>query len=274
MCAVKLDAQSRVLWAKDNAFNHDISVAADGANYMLEQKTAKRDEINPNMAVRDDHITWLTPDGAIAGTVSLIDCILNSPCRPLLDRILPSSVDIFHANTAKVVTAEQARAWPLAKPGMVLVSMRQLHTIALVDPQAQKVVWWNSDTARYQHEPTITPDGNLLLFDNFWCPGRSRALEIDPRTGDIVWQYGGTAQQPFFSWTCSTTQYLPDGSRRITVSEEGRAFTVDRANNVIWQYASPDRTGDRGELVATLFQCERLPDGFPTGWTGRGTSEE
>lgn len=264
--AVKLDMHSNVIWANENSFNHDISVADDGTIYMLEQKPTKRPSVNPELKIMDDHVTRLTPDGTVIDSVSLVDCVLNSPCRDLMDRVLLDSADIFHSNTLKLISEHDSGAWPIAKPGMVLVSLRELHTIALVDLSDKKFVWWSSDIARYQHEPTVTPHGSILLFDNIWCAGRSRVLEIDPDTNEIAWQYIGTPERPFFSLTCSTAQYLPNGNRLVTVSDEGRAFSLDPHDNIIWEYVNPHRAGVENELIATLFQCERLPKDFPTDW--------
>ncbi|NUM52850.1 MAG: hypothetical protein HUU46_04320 [Candidatus Hydrogenedentes bacterium] len=272
--AVKLDAHSNVIWARTNSFNHDISVAKDGTIYMLEQKPTQRPAVNPDLEIMDDHVTRLTPDGAVIDSVSLVDCVLNSPCHDLLDRVVLESADIFHSNTLKVITEEQSRAWPLARPGMVLVSLRELHTIALVDLLEKKVVWWSTDIARYQHEPTVTPHGTILLFDNIWCGGRSRVIEIDPATNEIVWQYIGTQDKPFFSLTCSTAQFLPNGNRLITVSDEGRAFSLDPDGNIVWEYVNPHRAGENDELIATLFQCQRLPKGFPIDWVDRASNQK
>lgn len=264
--AVKLDVNSRVIWAKDNSFNHDISVTDDGTIYMLEQKPTARPAVNPDLNIMDDHVTRLTPDGAIIDSVSLVDCVLNSPCRSLMDRVLLETADIFHSNTLKVITEEQSRVWPAAKPGMVLVSFRELHTIALIDLGQKKVVWWCSDVARYQHEPIVTPRGTIMMFDNIWCPGRSRIVEIEPKDNSIVWQYAGTPRQPFYSLTCSTVQYLPNGNLMVTSSDEGLAFSIDATGERIWEYINPHRAGPNEAFIATLFQCERLSKDFPTQW--------
>lgn len=264
--AVKLDSHSRVIWAKDNSFNHDISVTDDGTIYMLEQKPTARPAVNPDLKIMDDHVTRLTQDGDIIDSVSLVDCVLNSPCRTLMDRVLLETADIFHSNTLKVITEEQARVWPIATPGMVLVSFRELHTIALIDLHEKKVAWWSSDVTRYQHEPIVTPRGTIMMFDNIWCPGRSRVVEIDPKDNTIVWQYAGTPQQPFYSLTCSMVQYLPNGELMVTSSDEGRAFSIDATGKPVWEFVNPHRAGEDGELIATLFQCQRLPENFPRDW--------
>lgn len=271
--AVKLDANSNVIWAKDNNFHHDLSVADDGTIYLLERVPAVRPEVNPGIQIFDDHVTRLTPEGNIIDSVSLVDCVLNSPCKDLFNRIMLDWSDIFHTNTVKVINKQQASLWPIAKPGMVLVSLHQVHTIALVDLAEKKIVWWATDKTRYQHDPVLMPNGHILVFDNVWCSNRSRVVEIDPASREIVWQFAGTPQDPFYSLTCSTVQYLPNGNRLITVSDEGRAFSLDRNNTVVWEYVNPHRAGDNNELVATLFQCERLPKNFPTSWINKKTVE-
>ncbi|MCC6796965.1 MAG: aryl-sulfate sulfotransferase [Candidatus Hydrogenedentes bacterium] len=272
--AVKLDVNSRIIWAKENSFNHDIAVTDDGMIYMLEQKPTARPAVNPELKIMDDHVTRLTPDGAIIDSVSLVDCVLSSPCRTLMDRVLLETADIFHSNTLKVITQEQARVWPVAKPGMVLVSFRELHTIALIDQHDKKVVWWSSDVTRYQHEPIVTPRGTIMMFDNIWCPGRSRVVEIDPSNNAIVWQYSGTPQQPFYSLTCSMVQYLPNGNLMVTSSDEGRAFSIDVKGKLIWEYVNPHRAGPNDAFIATLFQCTRLPKDFPTHWADPPTNAD
>jgi hypothetical protein len=52
---------------------------------------------------------------------------------------------------------------------------------------------------------------------------------------------------------------LDNGNTLITESCAGRAFEVSRNGTVVWEFFSPHRAGDRGELVAALFDVIRLP---------------
>ena len=45
----------------------------------------------------------------------------------------------------------------------------------------------------------------------------------------------------------------------ISVSAEGRAIEVTPGREIVWEYDNPFRTGDKNELVATLYQAVRLP---------------
>src|SRR5690606_36181070 len=108
------------------------------------------------------------------------------------------------------------------------------------------------------------------LFDNLGGRdpriGRSRVLEIDPATGAVTWSYEGTVKTPFQSDTCGSCQRMPNGNTVITESDHGRAFEVTRDGEIVWEFVSPHRAGERNELIATLFELIRLPPDFPLDW--------
>jgi outer membrane protein assembly factor BamB len=125
-------------------------------------------------------------------------------------------------------------------------------------------VWARTGIWRKQHQPTFLDDGRLLLFDNLGAGrDRSRVLELDPLTGETVWQFGGTRDADFFSKTLGSCQRLPNGNTLITESENGRALEVTPEGKVVWEFYNPHRAGDHRELVAVLFEMVRLPPDFP-----------
>ncbi|MFK7927057.1 MAG: hypothetical protein AB8H79_02630, partial [Myxococcota bacterium] len=86
---------------------------------------------------------------------------------------------------------------------------------------------------------------------------RSRVLEIDPNTQRVVWSYDGD-ETPLISETCGTAQRLGNGNTLAVASDTGRAIEVDPSGDVVWAFVNPARAGDDGELIATLFQVQRL----------------
>jgi hypothetical protein len=105
-----------------------------------------------------------------------------------------------------------------------------------------------------------------MLFDNRG-PGRFSSVRIyDPASMEMVWEYRGSVDRPFYSKTNGTAQHLSNGNILITESDSGRAFEVNRRKRIVWEFLSPHRAGDEQELVATLFEVLRLPVEFPTGW--------
>lgn len=260
---VKLDSRSRVLWAHRGGTHHDLFVMADGTIYTLDREGKIIPHINPDKGVLEDFVTILDPAGKVLRKISILECFENSPYASLLRR-MPREGDIFHTNTLEVLDGRFADRDPAFRKGNLLVSVLKLDTLAVLDPERRTVVWARTGGWRRQHQPTFLDDGHLLLFDNTGAgPGRSRVLEIEPASGKVVWQYGGTPAEDLFSKTLGSCQRLTNGNTLITESENGRALEVTRDKRVVWEFYNPHRAGDHGELVAVLFEMIRLPPDFP-----------
>lgn len=181
--------------------------------------------------------------------------------------------DLFHTNAVEIVREDHPRI-PWMKAGRAIVSLRYLSAVLAVDLDAEKVVWLHRGDFVGQHEPRVLPNGRILLFDNGNHVERSRAIEIDPTDGRLVWQYPdetalpeGEGGETLFSHCCSTAARLPNGSSLLVVTDMGLAREVTPSGDIVWELANPHRAGDRGELIAALFDVVRLPAEFPVDWT-------
>ncbi len=270
---VKLDAESRVLWSHRGGIHHDLEVTENGEIWLLDRLGKLIPRLHPSEGVLEDMITVLTPDGAVRRRISILHAFERSRYRALLSRRPPSG-DIFHTNTLELLDGRLAARNPALRKGNVLISVLKLDTIAIIDPDREEVIWAQTGSFKRQHQPTLLPDGRLLLFDNMGPGGeRSRVIEIDPFSpspGEILWQYGGTLGQELFSKTLGSCQRLSRGNTLITESENGRAIEVTPKGRIVWEFRNPHRAGERQELVAVLFELVRLPLDFPFP-RGRGT---
>jgi hypothetical protein len=52
----------------------------------------------------------------------------------------------------------------------------------------------------------------------------------------------------------------------ITESDNGRAFEVTPEQDIVWEYFTPNRAGERDEYIATLFEVDRLEPGTSLDW--------
>ncbi|HVG09880.1 MAG TPA: arylsulfotransferase family protein [Thermoanaerobaculia bacterium] len=252
---VKLDARSNVLWSRRGGFHHDLQVQADGRIWVLDRSGRER--------MLEDFVTVLSPEGGVVRKISLLRALERSRFAPLLQRTERAG-DVLHTNTLEVLDGRHASQDPAFRKGNVLLSILRLDALAVLDPEREEIVWARTGSWRRQHQPTFLDDGGLLLFDNRGPGGeRSRVIEIDPRTGRVRWQFGGVPGVELFSKTLGSCQRLPNGNTLITESEGGRALEVTRAGRVVWELHNPNRTGERGELVAVLFEVIRLPEEFP-----------
>lgn len=262
---VKIDKDSKLIWAYPGGCHHDLFVAEDGSIYVLTWERAGAEQGEGRV---DDLITVLDKDGHVRRRVSLLRSFRNSDYAAVLDN-MPSRGDLLHTNRVVIVGAELAGRSPLFTREHALISSPLLNTIAMVDLDRERVVWALSGLFRAQHDPTPLRNGRILVFDNRWdmAGRRSRVVEFDPLTQGIVWEYHGDAGHPFYSEVCGSLQRLPNGNTLVVESTEGRAFEVTPGKEIVWEFLNPFRSGEHQELVATLFDMIRLPadSPFPNG---------
>jgi hypothetical protein len=262
---IRLNRDSELLWSLPIGAHHRLTIADNGDIYVLTREVKQIAEINPIDPVLEDFVTVVSPEGTVKRSISLLSAFTNSSYRPMLDR-MPASGDLFHTNALQILDGSGMDRLAAFAAGNIMVSLPVLDTIAVVDPVREAVVWCLSGQWRFQHTPHLLPNGNILLFDNRGTVERSRVLEINTLTQQQVWSYDGGDANPFFSEFNGASQRLPNGNTLVTESENGRAFEVTPSGHVTWEFYNPHRAGSRGDLIATLFEVQRLAADFPLGW--------
>jgi len=267
---LELDVDSNVVWARENGAHHDLDVGPDGNLYVLTREAQMLPEINPSNPILEDFIEVIDRDGDALRRISLLEAFENSPWAELGRSTWAKGGDLFHMNSLTLLDDRISEQVPAFRSGNVLISSFPLHVIAVVDLDREALVWLRRGSFRNQHDPQILSNDNLLLFDNRGGNRgdhrESAVLELDPETGVERWAYRGTQDAPFYSSTCGTAQRLPDGNTLVTESDRGRAFELTADGEIVWEYLNPHRTGEQGQLIATLFEAWRLPAGFPLDW--------
>ncbi|MBD3349381.1 MAG: hypothetical protein GF400_09340 [Candidatus Eisenbacteria bacterium] len=261
----KLDKDSNLLWSRARGYHHDIRVMPDGSIYTLEQKAHVIPSWDAERPMLENFVSVLDCDGHPQRRVSMLDAFENSDYRASVKRA-GSQGDPFHANSIQRLDGSLSHLSPAFRQGNVLVSIREMDAIAAIDLDAESVVWAMTGLFHRQHDAHLLATGNILLFDNQHAEGVSEALEFDPITQEVKWSYAGSRERPFYSEKCGVVQRLPNGNTLIVESDNGRAFEVTKEREIVWEYVNPHRAGENGELIATLFQVQRLPRRFPVDW--------
>ena len=270
---VRLDRDSRVLWAHLNQAHHDIHVDKEGLIRVLVREARDEPDIDEDNPIIDDAVVTLDAEGNEMDRVSVLDAFRNSYFSPCL-RKLPHIGDIFHTNTIEVLDGRQAARCKAFAQGNYLVSSRELDLVAVINPELDAVVWALTGMWRGQHEPTLLETGNMLIFDNLGLGKRSRVLEFDPISQNVSWAYNGTDEHPLFSFACGASHRLPNGNTLIVETDNGRAIEVTPNGTVVWEFVNPRRAGEDDELIASLFDVVRLRPDFPVDWTAQGTAAQ
>jgi len=146
--------------------------------------------------------------------------------------------------------------------GHVLISSQKLDTIMMIDWPMGDVLWrWGGlGCLSHQHDPTITPDGTLLVFDNgsrYPVQGKTRVIEVDMKTGKIIWQYLGNPVFSFLSLHIAGAERLMNGNTLICEGESGRVFEVTRNCEICWEWVSPFVYPFKGYLSCMFFRAHR-----------------
>lgn len=189
--------------------------------------------------------------------------------------VLPSGAgDVYHANWVDILETDEG---PTA-----YVSMCNRYQVMAVDVATKDVKWlfgpggdftlYGKDGARLadswftscQHGLEFDPDGNrLLVYDNGWARGRSRAaeyeLDLDAMTATMVWTWG---EDGWYESVLGDADWLPDDhvlldqAHMECASGSGRPtqiVEVDKATGgVPWRLTLP-RVND------SSYRAERIP---------------
>ncbi|HEV3003574.1 MAG TPA: arylsulfotransferase family protein [Pirellulales bacterium] len=259
----KLDVESNVVWKYSAGVHHDVDVGEDGTIYAIEHEVVHEMpaglEFVPTPCLVDS-LVLLSPAGEpLAKPLPILEAFRDSsyalhlsplarpPTRSSQANDAPAKAavaprwdddgqvhDPMHTNSVKVLGRELARRFPGFEPGQVLISIRNLDTIAVVDLEKRQVVWAARGPWQAQHDAHFLESGHLLIFDNRGLPVRSRVLEYDPRTQAFPWTYSGENAGPFYTRERGMSQRLPNGNTLIVNSENGEMIEVTENKVVVW----------------------------------------
>ncbi|MFH1501594.1 MAG: arylsulfotransferase family protein [Candidatus Eisenbacteria bacterium] len=266
---VKIDKDSDLIWAHFAGFHHDLEVLPDGRIITLVRLARIVPRIHPEMPILEDFIVVLDSQGNELSRVSVLEALEDTEHEYLLDKIEPHG-DIFHTNTVELLDGRLADEIPAFREGNVLITIRQLGSVAVIDLDTGKAVWSFDGHWRRPHQATVLENRNILIFDNRGNHGRSQVVEFDPVTLGPVWIYRGTEPDDFYSDQCGSNQRLPNGNTLITESDRGKAFETTPDGETVWKYMNTaharKREGEELTYIASIFEMLRLPADFPIDW--------
>ncbi len=261
---MRLAWDGSVRWRREFPVHHDVTPTLGGGFTTLSFATRQIDAVATDALTRDDRIVLVADDGVEIEAHSLYDMIAASPSVFPLQKVAVSRVhdrpivDLFHANSVfwmgRVGLSDRD---PLYAKRSILVSIRHQDRVAIFDLDRREAVWaWGEGELMGPHDATILPGGTLLVFDNGLGRGWSRVLELDPRTGQVVWAYQADPPEAFYTASRGACQRLANGNTLITESDRGRAFEVTPEGKTVWEFRNPYLGRKRGR--ATIVRLYRL----------------
>jgi outer membrane protein assembly factor BamB len=244
---------------------HDMARLENGNTLLVMDEKVTNPSVSDKLFA-DNLFVEVDPSGEILWQWSTGDHIeefgYSDACRHLM---YAKGGDIFHTNTCSPLPGN-----PLEKTdvrfakGNILSSQRDVNLIYILDRKSERVVWtWGDKPGQLvgQHHPIMLDNGNILIYDNGGqggypprCRFYTRLIEIDPISGEIVWQYAHDESvtfkpmSKFFSSSWGSVQRLPNGNTLSLDCHKGRLFEVTPWGELVWEYISPFAWG-RGVAV-------------------------
>ena len=278
----ELDYDGNLVWSYSlpaglpitTTFHHDLDRAPNGNTFLLGYHNVDAPAISPK-TLRDDFILEVDPAGNVVWSWETWQHFAEFGFRPdQANLISDQGADWAHTNTVSVIPANRHTAPEFAE-GNLIVSQRYTNTIFIIDKASGQVVWkvgpdddhltWGQHTT-YMIGEGVPGEGNILVFDNGSAtgyapqrrgPGRSRVLEIDPVTKQVVWSY--SEGRNFHSDVVSGAQRLPNGNTLICSGVRGRVFEVRQSGEIVWEYMSPYSQKNGLGITSQVYRAYRVP---------------
>lgn len=177
---------------------------------------------------------------------------------PEEDELVPESrrYEWTHCNTVVELDADH-----------VMISCRDISVVAIIQKSSGRVTWRvGREVLAQQHDCSELASGNILVFSNgiFKATGRppfSSVLEIDRRTGSLVWEYTDQLVDNLYSSRISGARRLANGNTLVTEGGPGRMFQVTAAKEVVWEYINPHYCADEmSPDTNSVFRAEHYSE--------------
>jgi hypothetical protein len=243
---MRLSWEGEIEWERDMTSHHDVALGPGGSLFTLTYRHDLIPSIDPELPVRNHFIAEVSPEGEILAEVSFLDLLSDSPEILELQPVKPrefdglTEVDLFHSNSIEWIDRpDLADKHPIYGPNKILVCLRNQDSVVVIDWETRRPVWaWGRGEIIGPHDATVLPNGNILVFDNGLGRKWSRAVEMNPLTGRIVWEHGGPGEGSFYTRTRGANQRLSNGNTILVESDDGRAFEVTPGGKTVWEFVN------------------------------------
>ncbi len=258
----RIDRAGRIVWKRFDNSSHWIAVGAKGQIY-TPYSVHVRDFQNlggtgVQLACASgesniDRIRVLSDQGAPLRELPVLENLVRAGYRGLLYGVR-DGCDPLHLNSIDIATPKIAARIPGAKAGDLLISLREMNTVALLDGDTGAVKRAVTGRTAAQHGLRFLPDGTALGFDNMGgdrALGGSRVVRMDlvQGTAQTVFPRGGVESDsgllPFFSQVAGHIDVSADGKRAlVAVTHQGRVIELDvDSGRPLWAYENTHEIG-------------------------------
>lgn len=257
---VKLDACGSTIWKLAQPTHHSIHVAENGDIWLPGQVNYNDtwDEF-PSFKppFKDDTILQVSASGKIKSQQSLMKLLRINGLDGLMfmstlkSRNPSPSGDLFHMNDVELFP--EALEEGFFKHGDVLISLRNINTVLVYEPNTLKIKFISIGRFVRQHDPDFIDGNTISIYDNNNVPGsthkKSRVLLLSATSNDVKIVFEGSEEVPFFSNIMGKHQWLPNGNLLLLESMNGRLMELSPEFDLVWEYNNILKSGNSRAIM-------------------------
>lgn len=217
-------------------------------------------------------IAKISSEGKVLEKKSLLDILEHNHYYGALylsslNNTLPSvKGDTLHINDVEIFPNTMEEGF--FKTGDIMVSLRNINTILIIEPNTWRIKHAISHTMLRQHDPDFLDGSHIAVFDNnnrFKGDDKnaySRILRIQVPSNAIEVVFQGNREMPFYTATLGKQQWLDNGNILFTDNERGHVLEITAEGETVWQFANlikPNKT-------AAVQEAQRLPLSMDKAW--------
>lgn len=269
---IRLNAQSEVVWRLPYQTHHSIALDDDGNLWVggLRFYTEAQPDY-PRYAppFYADTLVKVSPAGELLEEWSLPQLLEDNGLTGLLEisqlkHPATEYTDHLHLNDIEPFPGGMAPGF--FGPGDIAVSMRNVSTVFVFEHATGRIKFVTTGKFLRQHDPDFVDGNHLTVYDNNYIEAgidlpddvrRSRIVEVSAPDNVTSVIYEGSKESPFYSGIMGKHQWLANGNLLITESMGGRAFELNPAGEIVWEFVNYIDDG----VVGFVSEVTRLPPG-------------
>lgn len=264
----RFDKDSNVIWKQECLAHHWFEVTEDDRIIVPTMRVREGPlpvgstllQIAPDAGkVLEDTISTFSLNGELLEEISVLDAVHNSGLVGLYSNdeqlkweaqvggSFDLNIDRFdplHLNAVRLVGEEVAAEHDWLEPEDLLVSFREVNSVAILDPKNSRIKWICTGRTLHQHSPCFLDSETLLVFDNLGGDrslGGTRLVKLNLNNQQVESIFP-TQADPQLGRILSTLQGHLDlhpekKAVLMTLSYQSRIFEIDLNNGqLLWEY--------------------------------------
>jgi len=238
---IKIDKDSKLIWAINGIYHHSIEV--DAESNIWAPSVIKPSGFLPHILndYKDDAITEISPGGKILFQKSVAQILDENGYRPLLLGMGPYEKDMLHLNEIQPALTS-GKYWV---KGDLLISIRNRSTIFLYRRSANKILWIKTGPWLNQHDANFADSTRIAVFGNNVVRVFGEDRLVDGYNEEYIFNFKtNKIETPYTDFLKKAkvatpsegrADILPNGDLFVEETNNNRLLRGD-TNDIIWQY--------------------------------------